>query len=222
MKTKKLLASTLALLWLTFLCACAEKNKPVNVSRGQAVAESMMGERIIRRAPRDFEPVFVFRDSMSPANRFFPTGWMGDVQDITFNDNYRADSRTGVSSIRIQYTPQGRNRWAGIYWQAPANNWGDMPGGLNLTGASELIFWMRGETGFERIAEIKIGGLSGQYPDSDVAWLKDVHLTRQWRQYRIPLKGRDLSRIAGGFAIVVSRRDNPRGAVFFIDEVRFE
>jgi len=210
MKAKIFFTLLLTPLWLTFACASgAGKSKPA-------------GNGMAAEAESAFVPVFVYRDSGSSANRFFPSGWMGDVRDISFTDDYSGDSYSGMTSIRIEYRPQGHQRWAGIYWQFPVNNWGDMHGGRNLAGARELVFWARGETGAERISEAKIGGLSGAFPDSDVAFLRDIRLSKEWRQYRIPLRGRDLSRIAGGFAIVLTRKDNPRGAIIYLDEIRYE
>lgn len=36
------------------------------------------------------------------------------------------------------------------------------------------------------------------------------------------LKKKDMSYIAGGFAFVVNKADNPDGCIFYIDEVRYE
>ena len=41
--------------------------------------------------------------------------------------------------------------WGGVVWQNPANNWGDKPGGWNLTGAKKLSFWARGDKGGEKV-----------------------------------------------------------------------
>ena len=118
--------------------------------------------------------------------------------------------------------PDGDNGWAGIYWQQPANNWGDKDSGYNLKNATFVTFWLKGETGNEVISEIKIGGLKGSFPDSDAAVKSYIKLTRDWKLYWIDLRKKNLSRIAGGFSFTVSRDDNPNGCVFYIDEVRYE
>ncbi|MCL2389264.1 MAG: hypothetical protein FWC85_02640, partial [Elusimicrobia bacterium] len=106
MKTKIFLTLSFVSLWFIFACAGgAVRNKPVS-------ADGEVGAQMPH-----FTPVFVYRDAASPSNRFFPSGWMGDVADIHFNDAYHGDSHSGMTSIRIEYRPQGHMRWAGIYWQ---------------------------------------------------------------------------------------------------------
>jgi hypothetical protein len=107
-------------------------------------------------------PLYVYETFRSPKNNYIPSGWMGDVGDIQFNDNYKAPNAK-TSAIRVVYSAQGRqgNGWAGIYWQLPANNWGTKAGGLNLNGAKRLVFKARGEKGTEVINEFKMGVLHG-------------------------------------------------------------
>jgi len=109
-----------------------------------------------------------------------------------------------------------------MYWQNPANNWGDREGGYDLTGATKLTFWVRGENGGERIEEFKIGGITGLYPDSDIAGIGPVMLTQEWKQYEIDLRGKDLSYISGGFAWSTNLDVNLNGVTFYLDDVRYE
>jgi hypothetical protein len=55
-------------------------------------------------------------------NRFNPSGWMGDTQDITFDDGCTINPNGGSSCIKITYTPTGSQGWAGIYWLSRENN----------------------------------------------------------------------------------------------------
>jgi hypothetical protein len=48
-----------------------------------------------------------------------------------------------------------------------------------------------------------------------------VTLTTNWTRYTIDLTGKDLSYILGGFAWVCTARDNPSGAVFWIDDIQY-
>ena len=102
--------------------------------------------------------------------------------------------------------------WAGVCWQEPANNWGTLPGGYDLTGAKELVFYARGEKGGEIIAEFKIGGIQGEFSDSTSVSIGPIVLTPEWKEYRIKLKDEDLSHIIGGFTFVLSGMENPDGA----------
>ena len=166
----------------------------------------------------------VYTDANSPDNHFMPTGWMGDYGDLAFDDADLLDPHSGATSIKItyrNYASQGA-RWAGIYWQNPPNNWGTKPGGFDLTGATKLTFWARGEVGGERIEEFKIGGITGSYGDSDVAGIGPVVLSTEWKKWEISLDGKDLSSISGGFCWAANLDGNPHGATFFLDDIRYE
>jgi hypothetical protein len=168
-------------------------------------------------------PFYVFHGFRSPDNHYAPSGWMGDYGDLSYTESLPAD-RTGRRGLRISYSAKALqgNGWAGIYWQHPANNWGSRQGGYNLNGATRAVFWARGEKGGEMIAEFKVGGISGDYPDSGAASLGPITLTKEWKEYTIALEGQELSSISGGFCVSFSRSDNPDGAVFYLDDIRYE
>ena len=171
---------------------------------------------------KSFEPFYVYEDFMSPNNHYAPSGWMGDVANLELDQSYSQESHDGKSCIKMRYNAEGLKQWAGIYWQHPVNNWGDKKGGYNLTGATKLTFWAKGLNGYEVISEVKIGGISGAFSDSDVAWLKKIKLTGSWKKYTIDLSNSDLSSISGGFCIVFSKKDNPKGCTVLLDDIRYE
>jgi hypothetical protein len=168
-------------------------------------------------------PFYVYKDLDSMENHFVASGWMGDTDSITVNEAWDKDTYLGKTCIKITYSPGGSQRWAGVYWQNPANNWGNVRGGgFDLSKATKLTFWARGEQGGEIIDVFKAGGIEGQYPDSDIAQTNQVILTPQWQQYTIDLGGKDLSRISGGFAWATNLNVNPEGLTFYLDEIRYE
>jgi len=171
-----------------------------------------------------FEPFNVYTDKNARGNHYAASGWMGDYSDLAFTDACREKPYSGDTCIKVIYRPnvsQGA-RWAGMYWQNPPNNWGEKKGGYDLTGAKKLTFWARGENGGERIDEVKIGGITGTYPDSDIASTGPVILTKDWQEYSINLEGKDLSYISGGFCWATNLDVNPEGCTFYIDNVRYE
>lgn len=173
----------------------------------------------------DFKTFYVYADKNSPGNHFIPAGYMGDSSDIVLTTEALDNPYAGSTCIKIAYSNRASNgaRWAGVYWQNPANNWGSSAsGGFDLTGARKLTFWARGEKGGERIEEFKMGGIAGVYPDSDSAGIGPVLLTQEWKQYTISLTGKDLSHIIGGFAWATNLDVNPNGCVFYLDEIRYE
>ena len=166
----------------------------------------------------------VYTDGRSPDNHYTPSGYMGDFSDVSIDASSFDNPHSGTTCIKIVYSnaaSQGA-RWTGLYWQNPANNWGDKQGGFDLSGATRLTFWTRGENGGERIEEFKIGGITGLYPDSDIAGIGPVLLTAEWKQYEVDLRGKDLSYISGGFAWATNLDVNPEGATFYLDDIRYE
>ncbi|MDP3731720.1 MAG: hypothetical protein Q8R31_01640 [Candidatus Omnitrophota bacterium] len=169
-------------------------------------------------------PFYVFADRGSTANHFIPSGWMGDYGDIKIDNASKEDPYLGSSCIKITYSGQVTQgaRWAGIYWQYPANNWGRVDAGYDLSRAIKVTFWARGEKGGERIEEFKLGGIMGEYSDSDTAGIGPVILNKEWTQYTIDLKGKDASYIIGGFCWATNIDVNPEGATFYLDEIKYE
>jgi len=173
---------------------------------------------------QDFQPFGVYLDKGSGQNHFIPSGWMGDSLDVQLSDKSLENPHSGRTCIKIVYTPQasGGSRWVGIYWQSTANNWGNQKGGYDLTGAKKLTFWARGNKGGERIEEFKLGGISGDFPDTDIAGIGPVILTPEWKEYTIDLGGKDLSYINGGFCWSTNLDVNPQGCTFYLDDIVYE
>lgn len=171
-----------------------------------------------------FEKFYVYSDQGSRLNRFVPSGWMGDYGDIKFNAGWTQNVQEGKTCIRVMYNAKGAQNsgWCGIYWQHPANNWGDKKGGYDLTGAKRLVFWARGEQGKEKLAECKVGGIMGEYSDSDSVAIGPIELTKEWQKFTIDISQANLSLIMGGFAWAASRDDNPDGFVIYFDDIYYE
>lgn len=182
---------------------------------------------------------YIFTERGSRLNHYIPSGWMGDYGDLKFNQGWKEKvqkpkgakkPKTGEAKdetcIQVKYTGERKQGagWAGIYWQHPANNWGDKRGGYDLTGYKKLVFWGRGEAGGETIDKFFIGGITGQTEegDSDEASVSPVELTKEWKEYTIDLTGLDLSHIIGGFGMAANAEVNPNGFTIYLDEIRLE
>jgi hypothetical protein len=150
---------------------------------------------------------------------FIPSGWMGNTEAIEFDDSFADAPHSGETCIRVRYNDSGK--WAGVVWQSPADDWGDEPGGHDLTGARKLTFWARGDQGGE-VVEFKIGIIpkSKPYGDSASATAGKVKLSQEWHQYEINLSGKDLSQIKSGFVFAVQGRKDP--VTFYLDDIRYE
>ena len=167
-------------------------------------------------------PFAVYTDNGNRRNNFYPSGWIGDFGDIRFTQA-APDAQSGDTCIKISYSARSSQgaKWAGIYWQYPEGNWGQYPEAFDLTGATQLTFWARGERGGEVVAAFKMGGIVGEFSDSDFVEIGPIRLKKTWRKYTINLKRKNLSRISGGFCVVFSKQDNPNGCVIFIDEIKY-
>jgi hypothetical protein len=169
-------------------------------------------------------PFYIYADRSSANNHFIPSGWMGDYGDMKYDGASKEDPYLGDTCIKIIYSGKASQgaRWAGIFWQNPANNWGGVDAGFDLSKATKLTFYARGAKGGERIEEFKVGGIMGEYSDSDSASIGPVILTKDWMQYTVDLKGKDMSYIIGGFAWSTNIDNNPEGATFYLDEIKYE
>lgn len=169
-------------------------------------------------------PFYIYADSGSIQNHYIPSGWMGDYSDIKVEQGSKEDPYFGSTCLKAEYlnrVSQGA-RWAGVYWQNPPNNWGSVDKGIDLSKATKVTFWARGKVGGEIVDEFKIGGIMGEYSDSDTAGIGPVKLTKEWKQYTIDLTGKDLSYIIGGFCWAANLDNNPEGMTFYLDEIRYE
>jgi hypothetical protein len=175
-------------------------------------------------------PFHVYADAADRLTHFIPSGFIGDSADLRVNLADSNNPRVGASSMRIEYTPRGGQRFAGIYFQCPENNFGTVAGaGFNLTQARRLTFWARASAPGK--AEFKVGGIGrgnppAPFPDSfgpvETSPIV-VDLGTDWRQFTIDLTGRDLSRVIGGFLFVTnSTSQNSNGLTLFLDEIVFE
>lgn len=172
-------------------------------------------------------PVSLSAESVDISQNFYASGWMGDLDDIRLDPNYPQNYHSAYTCIKIDYLATGSNgnKWAGIYWQFPENNWGNKPEGLDFSGYSKVTFWARGERGGEK-AKFKVGGIDGKatYPDSiqPAVSTPTITLTKDWKEYTIDLEGKDLSHVIGGFVWVAEKEQNSGGATFYIDDMQFK
>lgn len=233
---------------ILFFIAVSFMELNANVSYSQDTENSIVEEAEIRAMcvlgqPVKNFPFYVYKEGNSAENNFFSTGNMGDFRTFQ-GDGYCAESPyEGLSCFKISYEKDEATSygWAGLYWQYPPNNWGNVPKGYDLSGAKKLTFWARGKDGGEVINKFQVGGINGEYRDSGVTSIGPVTLSKEWKQYEIDLaKMNDsiiisnevkdcwpfmqpLSRIIGGFCWATSMDANQNnGITFYLDEIRFE
>ena len=162
-------------------------------------------------------PVAVYTDGLE-GMPWAPSGWMGSHESLTLDGDQSEIVFAGEASVKMRY--EGPFGWVGVAWQNPPNNWGEVDGGFDLTGAKELEFWARGEYGGEKIA-VGVGIIDSDkaFPDSGKTPQESIELSGDWTRYTISLKRIDLSSIKTGFVVTITGRSSP--VTVYLDNIRF-
>ncbi len=153
------------------------------------------------------------------ADSYTPSGYMGNAGAIKMDPQWADNPHSGRTCLQVNYTAS--DAWGGVVWQSPANDWGDLPGGWDLTGAKNLTFWARGAKGGETVSFLfGLLGKDKKYPDSGTGKLDRAVLSTAWKRYTIDLTGVDLSRIKTGFVWTLASTGQP--VTFYLDDIRYE
>lgn len=147
-----------------------------------------------------------------------PSGWMGDTKVMRIDPANATQPHSGKVAMRCEFN--AATGWGGIVWQSPANDWGDRAGGHDLSGATKLSFWARGENGGEVISfKFGIIGKEKRFHDTANGALENVKLTTGWQKHEIVVHG-DLARIKTAFSWSLASQGGP--VVFYLDDIRWE
>ncbi|MBN1897764.1 MAG: hypothetical protein JW827_03220 [Spirochaetes bacterium] len=174
-------------------------------------------------------PVVIYLDGDIWTERSFyaPTCWGGDVLCIQYNQFCTEKPKTGNYCMKFEYNTRRQSvfNWISINWTFPSYNWGNIDGGLDLTGARQLTFYARGKKGDE-VVIFKFGGNYGTFSDSTEILYGPVKLTRQWKKYTILLDKEDLTHISLGFSLAMRWMDHKQYrkelVTIYIDEIKIE
>jgi len=186
------------------------------------------------------ESYIIYRDGSCAGNNFNSRGKMGNLE-IAMAHDWQINPHSGIDCVRAFVEPNGTNTFAGFYFlngtlegeeRTPSINWGDTPNaGVDLTGATKLTFWAKGDQGGEQVQFFCFGigrdPDTGQpikdYPGSSTKIsLETVTLSTTWTKYTISLVGHDLSYVLGAFGWTVEKKSwetNP--TVFYLDDIEF-
>jgi len=190
---------------------------------------------------------WLYQDVGAAGNHFHCRGAIvgspGDEVAVHISEQWTENPHSGPTCIRATFDAAADVAWAGFYFMngvligdevEPRPNWGTYPNaGVDLTGATTLTFWARGEVGGEHV-DFFVGGVGRDaetglpntpYPDSLARVPAHPHtfqLAREWQRFDISLAGLDLSYVLGGFGWVVGRDSNPDGAIFYLDDISFD
>ena len=162
-------------------------------------------------------PFFVYHDGFE-GMPWAPSGWMGGTESLALDGAHAGNCHQGKACIRLRYS--GEFGWAGVAWQHPPNNWGDQDGGFDLTGATHLELWARGEYGGERVSfGVGLLGADATHPDSGKTSVEGIVLAQEWRRYSVPLKNIDLSSLKTGFVVTLTGQRS--SVTVYLDSIQF-
>lgn len=160
-------------------------------------------------------PFPVYRDGAHGV--WYASGYMGNNGAMRLDEKCDEKPHSGETCLKVEYS--ANDNWAGVFWQSPANDWGDKAGGANLSKSSMLVFWARGEKGGEKVSFF-MGGLKDKaFSDTANRKLENVTLKKEWTRYRIPLDGEDLSYIKTGFGFNFGGQGRP--FAFYLDDIEY-
>jgi len=173
---------------------------------------------LVKGVPGTQFPVSVYEERFAHMP-WTPSGMMGNANSLLLDGSWKESVFEGSNAIRMHYT--GRKGWAGVAWQHPPNNWGDDDGGFDLTGASALEFWVRGETGGEKASfGVGLHDKDTEYPDSVIVKTRMIELRSEWKKLRIDFdENDDLSSLKVGFVVTLEGQRKP--VTIYLDSIRF-
>ena len=188
----------------------------------------------------------VIYDDHESGSSWSPSGWMkGPSSDWTAADvkrlrvtHPRRDPVRGPTCMRVEWSPERADSWAGIAFLSTEDDFSVYPG-RDLTGATTLSFWARGDCGNE-VVELSFAGIDCRRTDAAASALTgpqapcrswdtsesvstgSILLEPRWRRYELDLRGRCLENVLGGFIIVFSAAPNVGECCFELDEITID
>ena len=186
--------------------------------------------------------VYVYSDYGLTGNHFTQKSKIYGSDDSLVKDmdeNYEKKPYSGKTCIRCEQVGSKKDQGGWMFLNGYLKKWDGTPkpndgkkggAGLDLSGADALRFYARGKKGGEVVEFFTCGfgydknnKKTVDNPDSSTKKSTgQVKLTKDWKEYVIPLGGADLSYIVCGFGYEVSGEANhKKDIVFYMDEIRF-
>jgi hypothetical protein len=161
---------------------------------------------------------FVVYDDGDQSQPYVPSGYMGNYEAMEVDLNHKEEVHSGNSAIQIAY--KSDKDWYGLGFVDPANDWGEILGGYDISGAKTFSFWAKASISNVK-ATIGFGLIDKDkpYPDSAKKSV-DIELTTEWKKYTIKTKNLDLSCMRSGLVLFSSAQIFSHE--IYLDNVIFE
>ena len=174
--------------------------------------------------------VYVYKDYNAPENKALSASVMparaAEINMVSLRTFVKPGFDGKGTSIQLLFNVNQPPTWAGVVLPVQPDYWGEWDAaGLDLSKATKLVFYARGEQGGEQI-QVK-AAIAGDKPYGDSAlfpvsttWIK---LDKDWKRYEVPVDGSQLSRVITPFAVIVNKPYNPSGkGTVYLDEIYYE
>lgn len=174
--------------------------------------------------------IYVYKDYNSPENKALSATVMPARAAEVDMIRLRTFDKPGIdgkgTGIKMHFNVDPPPTWAGVVLPVQQDYWGDWEAeGLDLSRATKLVFYARGDIGGEQI-QVK-AAIAGDKPYGDSAlfpvsttW---ITLGKEWNRYEVPVDGAQLSRVITPFAVIVNKPTNPSGrGTIYLDEIYYE
>ena len=186
--------------------------------------------------------VYVYKDYGLTQNHFTQKSKIyGSDESLVkdMDENCAKKPYSGSTCIRCEQTASKKDRGGWMFLNGYLKEWDGNPkpndgkkggAGLDLSGADALRFYAKGKNGGEVVEFFTCGfgydktnKKTAENPDSCMRKSTgQIKLTKDWKEYVIPLKGADLSYIVCGFGYEADGKANgKKDTVFYLDEIRF-
>ncbi|SEB74492.1 Glycosyl hydrolases family 2, TIM barrel domain [Tenacibaculum sp. MAR_2009_124] len=161
-------------------------------------------------------PFYVYKNGVS--NAYSPSAYMGNYKKMKVDMEHIEKLDSKRICLKLSYHQP--YDWFGLGLVNPANDWGNILGGYDISGARKFSFLAKAN---KKNIKVTVGfGLIGKdkkYPDT-AKKSKEVKLTTKWKKYSFSIKKLDLSCIRSGLTIFSS--GNGDTVDIFLDDVVFE
>lgn len=166
--------------------------------------------------PKASLPFHVYKDAENMP--YSASAYMGNYKDMEVDVAHTKNVHSGKTAIELKYN--ATSNWYGLGLVDPANDWGDILGGYDISGAKKFSFWAKaGFSGVKATVGFGMIGPDKKYPDSTKK-TKEIVLTDQWKKYTFKIKKEDLSCIRSGFVFFAGTDGFDH--TIYLDDIVFE
>ncbi len=160
-------------------------------------------------------PFYVYKDGIE--DPYIPSALMGNYAAISFDLENTTKVHSGNAALKIHYNDV--KGWFGLGLVDPPNDWGDMRGGFDLSGAKKFSFWAKADDDNTKVT-MGFGLIENKpFPDTSKKSM-EIELGTEWKKYSINVKKMDLSCIRTGF-VMFGAADGFNQSIY-VDEIVFE